>query len=72
MQQRFVASQKLTDEAAASEGYQSYVRIQMYNAEKDLDHALALARSCGIALPAAGVVSQDMARIYQVIDDKRR
>jgi hypothetical protein len=35
MQQRFVASQKLPDDAAASEAYQGYVRIQMYNAEKD-------------------------------------
>jgi 3-hydroxyisobutyrate dehydrogenase-like beta-hydroxyacid dehydrogenase len=72
MQQRFVASQKLPDDAAASEGYQGYVRIQMYNAEKDLDHALELGRSCGISLPAAGVVSQDMARIYRVNDEKRR
>jgi 3-hydroxyisobutyrate dehydrogenase-like beta-hydroxyacid dehydrogenase len=72
MQQRFIASQKLPDEAAASEGYQSFVKIQMFNAEKDLAHALELGRSCGIALPAAGVVSQDMARIYRVKDEGRR
>jgi len=72
MQQRFIASQKLPDEAAASEGYQSFVKIQMFNAEKDLAHALELGRSCGIALPAAGVVSQDMARIYRVKDAGRR
>lgn len=36
MQERFVAGQKLPDEAAASEGYQSFVRIQMHSAEKDL------------------------------------
>jgi 3-hydroxyisobutyrate dehydrogenase-like beta-hydroxyacid dehydrogenase len=72
MQQRFIMGQKLSDEAAAGEAYQSFVRIQMFNAEKDLAHALELGRSCGIALPAAGLVSQDMARIYRVIDPKRR
>ncbi len=72
MQQRFIAGQKLPDEAAASEGYQSFVKIQMFNAEKDLAHALQLGRSCGIALPAASLVSQDMARIYRVKDEGRR
>jgi 3-hydroxyisobutyrate dehydrogenase-like beta-hydroxyacid dehydrogenase len=72
MQQRFIAGQKLPDEAAASEAYQRFVTIQMFNAEKDLAHALELARSCGIVLPAAGVVAQDMARIYRVKDEGRR
>ena len=72
MQQRFVAGQKLPDDAAASDGFQDFVKIQMYNAEKDLAHALELGRSCGIALPAAGLVAQDMARIYRVIDEGRR
>ncbi len=72
MQERFIAGQKLPDEAAASEAYQRFVRIQMFNAEKDLAHALELARTCGIVLPAAGVVSQDMARIYRVNDAGRR
>jgi len=72
MQQRFIEGQKLPEEAAASEAYQSFVKIQMYNAEKDLAHALELGRACGIALPAAGLVAQDMARIYRVKDDGRR
>jgi len=72
MQQRFIAGQKLPDDAAAGDAYQSFVKIQMYNAEKDLAHALELGRSCGIALPAAGLVAQDMARIYRVIDRGRR
>jgi 3-hydroxyisobutyrate dehydrogenase len=72
MQQRFIAGQKLPDETAASEAFQSFVKIQMFNAEKDLAHALELGRSCGIALPAAGLVSQDMARIYRVKDEGRR
>jgi len=72
MQQRFIQGQKLPDEASASEGLQSFLRIQMYNAEKDLAHALELGRSCGISLPAAGLVAQDMARIYRVKDERRR
>ena len=72
MQQRFIAGQKLPDEAAAGDGYQDFVKIQMFNAEKDLAHALELGRTCGIALPAAGGVAQDMARIYRVIDEGRR
>lgn len=72
MQLRFIAGQKLPDAAAESEAYQSFVTIQMHNAEKDLAHALELGRSCGIALPAASLVSQDMARIYRVKDEGRR
>jgi len=72
MQQRFIAGQKLPPEAAASEAYQRFVTIQMHNAEKDLAHALELGRTCGIALPAAGLVAQDMARIYRVKDEGRR
>jgi len=72
MQQRFIEGQKLPDDVAASEGFQRFVTVQMYNAEKDLAHALELGRSCGIALPAAGVVAQDMARIYRVENKGRR
>jgi 6-phosphogluconate dehydrogenase (decarboxylating) len=45
------------------------VRIQMFDAEKDL--ALEAGRKCGIALPADGLGSQDMARIYRVKNDRR-
>ena len=72
MQQRFILGQKLPDEVAAGDAYQRFVTLQMHTAEKDLAHALELGRSCGIALPAAGVVSQDMARIYRVNDGGRR
>ena len=72
MQLRFLGGQRLPAEAAAGDDYQSFVRIQMFNAEKDLAHALALGRKCGIALPAAGLVSQDMARLYRVEDRGRR
>ena len=72
MQQRFLASIEMPPEAAASDGFQDFVRLQMHTAEKDLAHALELGRKSGVALPAAGLVSQDMARIYRVIDDGRR
>jgi 3-hydroxyisobutyrate dehydrogenase-like beta-hydroxyacid dehydrogenase len=72
MQERFMVGQQLPPEAVASEAFQSFVKVQMFNAEKDLAHALELARACEIALPAAGLVAQDMARIYRVIDEGRR
>ena len=42
------------------------MQVQTFNAEKDLDHALALARKCGLSMPTAALVSQEMARIYGV------
>jgi 3-hydroxyisobutyrate dehydrogenase-like beta-hydroxyacid dehydrogenase len=72
MQERFVGGIQLPDEAIASEAYQSFIKIQMFTAEKDLAHALELGRKCGIVMPAASVVSQDMARIYRVEDKGRR
>ena len=72
MQERFMIGQQLPPEAVASEDFQSFVKVQMFNAEKDLAHALELGRACGIALPAAGLVAQDMARIYRVIEEDRR
>ena len=65
-------SQSLPAEVFESEDFQTFLRIQMFNAEKDLAHALELGRRCGISLPAAGLVSQDMARIYLVPDEGRR
>lgn len=72
MQQRFVSSQQLPPEAVESPAFQHFVTLQMHTAEKDLAHALELGRSCGIALPVAGLVAQDMARIYRVKDGGRR
>ena len=72
MQQRFIGGQEIPAEGVESEAYQSFVKMQMFTAEKDLAHALELGRKCGIALPAAGLVAQDMARIYRVKDEGRR
>ena len=56
----------------ASEAYQGFVKIQMYDAEKHPAQALEPGRSWGIALPAAGIVSQEMARICRGKDAGRR
>ena len=71
LQQRFLVSHKLPDEAAASDGFQSYVTGHMHTAEKDLAWALQLARESDLALPVTALVSQLMARIYRVRDPGR-
>lgn len=72
MQQRFLVGHKMPEAAAASADYQAFMTMQMHTAEKDLAHALALGRKSGVSLPAAGLVAQEMARLYRVNDDGRR
>jgi 3-hydroxyisobutyrate dehydrogenase-like beta-hydroxyacid dehydrogenase len=48
------------------------MRSHMNIAEKDLAWALRLARKAGVALPVGGLVSQSMARLYNVEDEWRR
>jgi 3-hydroxyisobutyrate dehydrogenase len=72
LQARYLVGQKLPKEARSSEGFQRLVRGHMHTAEKDLAWALQLAREAGIALPVTGLVSQQMARIYSVEDERRR
>jgi len=69
---RFLAGHKLPDEVRKSEAVQKTLRGHMVVAEKDLAWTLALARKAGVALPAAGLVSQLMARLYGVEDPGRR
>jgi 3-hydroxyisobutyrate dehydrogenase len=68
----FMAIHKAPDAARKSDGMQTYLRTNMHVAEKDLAHALALAREAGLALPGAALVSQLMARVYGVEDPGRR
>ncbi len=72
MEMGFLGAFDLPPEALASEAYQSAMGVQVFNAEKDLSHALTLARQCGISMPTSGLVSQSMARIYGVDDPSRR
>lgn len=68
----FLVAHKLPDEPRKSEGFQDLMRGHMLIAEKDLAHALELARQAGIALPVGSLVSQSMARLYGVEDEGRR
>jgi 3-hydroxyisobutyrate dehydrogenase len=69
---QYLALHKAPEAARKSADMQAYLRTNMHVAEKDLAHALALARSAGVALPGAALVSQLMARIYMVDDPGRR
>jgi 3-hydroxyisobutyrate dehydrogenase len=68
----YLGAHKLPEAARKADAYQTYVRTQMLNAEKDLACALDLAREAGVSLPGAALVSQLMARIYAVEDPNRR
>ncbi len=68
----FIALHKAPAEARASEGFQATMRGYVEIAEKDLAATLALARECGITLPATATVSQIMARVYALEDENRR
>ena len=69
---QYLATQKFPEDARKSDGIQGIVRGHMHTAEKDLAWALQLARQSGLTLPVSGLVSQLMARIYGVEDEKRR
>jgi 3-hydroxyisobutyrate dehydrogenase len=68
----YMAVLEAPDAARKSEAMQGFLRTNMHVAEKDLAHALALAREAGVALPGTALVSQLMARIYCVEDPGRR
>ena len=72
MEMQFVAGASLPQETTLPDDVQDAMRVQLLNAEKDLAHALELARKAGLALPTAAAVSQGMARIYRVEDRRRR
>lgn len=68
----YLAGHKVPEEARRGEAFQALMRNHMRVAEKDLAWALQLARRSGVALPVAGLVSQSMARLYNVEDEWRR
>lgn len=68
----YLAGHKLPEETRKSEGFQVLMRSHMKIAEKDLAWALQLARQSGVALPVGSLVSQSMARLYNVDDEWRR
>jgi 3-hydroxyisobutyrate dehydrogenase-like beta-hydroxyacid dehydrogenase len=72
MMVQYLAGHKLPEEAVKSDGFQTLMRSHMKIAEKDLAWALKLARDAGVALPVGSLVSQSMARLYNVDDEWRR
>jgi 3-hydroxyisobutyrate dehydrogenase len=68
----FLATHKIPEETVDDPGYQDMMRGYMKIAEKDLAWALELARKADVALPVGSLVSQSMARIYNVKDPGRR
>ncbi len=68
----YLTTHKLPEEARKSDDFQQLMRGHMTIGEKDLAWALQLARKSGVALPVASLVSQSMARLYGVEDDRRR
>lgn len=68
----FMGGHKVPAEVRDSDGFQALMRGHLSVAEKDLAWVLKLARQAGIALPVSALVSQSMARFYNVIDARRR
>jgi len=68
----FVGLHKLPLEQLHEAGFQQYLRSVTTLAEKDLAVTLAFARELGVALPGTALCQQLMARVYGLIDDKRR
>jgi len=68
----FLMVHKLPEETRHSSGFQAMLRGFVTLAEKDLSVTLAFARECGVTLPGTALVSQLMARVYGLEDEKRR
>jgi len=68
----YLALHKAPDEARHGEDIQALLRGHMLTAEKDLAWALDMARKAEVTLPVGGLVSQMMARLYDVNDAQRR
>ena len=68
----FLAMHRLPDDVRGEDEFQARLRGFVEIAEKDLAAALALARARGVALPGAGLCAQIMARVYGLVDPRRR
>ncbi len=69
---QYLGTHKIPEETRESDAFQALMRGHMKIAEKDLAWALQLARKSGVALPVGSLVSQSMARLYGVNDERRR
>ena len=69
---QYLSPYKMPEEAFRSENLQTYLRGRMEIAQKDLGLALQMAHDHGIAMPVTGLVTQLLAKVYGVYDDKLR
>lgn len=69
---QYLSVHKLPDETRRSDDLQDLLRSRMEIAQKDLGHALTMAREHGVSLPVTGLVTQILARVYNVYDDDLR
>jgi 3-hydroxyisobutyrate dehydrogenase-like beta-hydroxyacid dehydrogenase len=69
---QYLSPYKMPDEVFRSKQLQSFLRGRMQIAQKDLGLALEMAREHGIALPVTGLITQIIAKVYGVHDDKLR
>ena len=68
----YLTAHKMPEEIRKDENFQALMRGHMKIAEKDLAWALELARKSEVSLPVGSLVSQMMARLYNVEDESRR
>jgi 3-hydroxyisobutyrate dehydrogenase-like beta-hydroxyacid dehydrogenase len=69
---QYLSTYKMPEEAFRSENLQAYLRGRMEIAKKDLGLALQMAQDHDIAMPVTGLVTQLLAKVYGVFDDKLR
>lgn len=69
---QYLSTYKMPEEAFRSKQLQAYLRGRMEIAQKDLGLALQMAQEHEIAMPVTGLVTQLLAKVYGVFDDKLR
>jgi 3-hydroxyisobutyrate dehydrogenase len=69
---QYLSPYKMPESVFRSKDLQSYLRGRMEIAQKDLGLALQMAHDHGIAMPVTGLVTQIIAKVYGVYDDKLR
>jgi 3-hydroxyisobutyrate dehydrogenase len=69
---QYLSPYKMPESVFRSKDLQSYMRGRMEIAQKDLGLALQMAHDHGIAMPVTGLVTQILAKVYGVHDDKLR
>jgi 3-hydroxyisobutyrate dehydrogenase len=69
---QYLSPYKMPESVFRGKDLQTYLRGRMEIAQKDLGLALQMAHDHGIAMPVTGLVTQIIAKVYGVYDDKLR